>query len=203
MINGNGGTIDFVALDGYRVATQSINNKTEFKIIIPNKTISFLLKLNLTEEKVKIKCNDKQIQIETVEYTIISRLIQGEFIDYKKAIPEEFNQVEIEKKKILEIMGRALLLQDGKVKQVTKLIFEKDKMTILHETESSQYQDEIKIKSNIEMTIGVNPKYLFECFKNLNQEIVLVKISEELKPIIVETQNQLSIVLPVRIKAGQ
>ncbi len=89
--------IYFVATDGYRLAEKTIPNKNlvkdEFKALLPNNTVSVFLKVvNLTEDDVlNLTIHKNQIKIQTDEFTVYSRLTEGDYIEYSKLIPEDTN----------------------------------------------------------------------------------------------------------------
>ncbi len=80
-----------VALDGYRLAIieKPVMATKEIDIIIPAKTLSEVVKLfGEEDEVVHISANRRFVVFATRSYTVISRLIEGEFLDYKRVIPE-------------------------------------------------------------------------------------------------------------------
>ena len=83
-----------VALDGFRLAIVDRNVKAnkEIRIIVPGKTMNEVLRLlaNDDEADVHISANRRYIVFNTAGYTIMSRLIEGEFLNYKNVIPEGF-----------------------------------------------------------------------------------------------------------------
>lgn len=88
------GEITMIGVDGYRLAIrkESINYDGEnLDFVVPKKTIRELIKLfNLEEDsKVSISISKRHIVFEVDNYSIISRLLDGEFIEYNAAIPKE------------------------------------------------------------------------------------------------------------------
>lgn len=202
LVKGDGKELNFVGVDGYRLAKITVDSNASCEFIIPNRTLSFLSKLTPTGETMTIKVSSNHLQFETSEYTIFSRAISGNFVDYNKVITNDNQSVLINKNRIIETINRVTILQDSKIKSPAKMTFKEKKLIVEYLNESVNYTDEIEVESELkeEKTIGVNPKYLLECLKNIKADKVNFKISGELNPIIVENDNQLSVVLPVRIK---
>ena len=86
------GNLDVVSVDGYRLALrrEAINyaNNTEF--VVPGKTLSEVLKLlKDSEGEVEICPSRRHILFRIDNYTVISALLEGEFLDYKSALPKD------------------------------------------------------------------------------------------------------------------
>ncbi len=82
-----------VALDGYRLAIieKPVKAAKEISIIIPAKTLSEVVKLfGEDDEVVHVAANRRFVVFSTRTYTVISRLIEGDFLDYKRVIPEGY-----------------------------------------------------------------------------------------------------------------
>ena len=88
------GDVSLVAIDGYRLAVRSCsveNLNANAKVIIPGKTLSDVNSLLSTEEQVQIGFDEKNAIFIINETKIITRLLDGEFIEYKKLLPREHN----------------------------------------------------------------------------------------------------------------
>ena len=91
------GNINLVAIDGYRFAVRScqvdnlIHEDLKAKIIIPGKTLIDVNSLLSSEEDVKVGFNEKNAIFILDETKIVTRLLDGEFIDYNKLCPREYN----------------------------------------------------------------------------------------------------------------
>jgi DNA polymerase-3 subunit beta len=94
-----------VALDGFRMAVKSceILNDNNIKAVIPGKTLLELGKLlDDSEDEVNIFISKNQILFQTEDTTIISRLLEGEFINYNQLIPEEYKiKIRLEREKLV------------------------------------------------------------------------------------------------------
>lgn len=86
-----GGEITLVALDGYRLAIrkEKIDFDGSLKFVVPEKTLSEISKLiGDGEEKVKISVEKRHIIFEIGGCIVISRLLEGEFMDWESAVPK-------------------------------------------------------------------------------------------------------------------
>ena len=81
------GSLTVVALDGYRLAIikRDVECTRDIRIIIPGKTLQELLKImGGAEDEVKIDANRRYVVFTTNGYTIMSRLIEGDFLNYER-----------------------------------------------------------------------------------------------------------------------
>ena len=82
-----------VALDGYRLAIveRPITAVKDIRIIVPSKTMTEVAHLlpNDDEEPVHISANRRYVVFMAGGYTIMSRLIEGEFLNYRNVIPAD------------------------------------------------------------------------------------------------------------------
>ena len=91
IVNGN---ISLVAIDGYRLAVRSCNLENisnDAKVIIPGKALIDVNSLLSSEEDIKMGFDDKNAIFIINDTKIITRLLEGEFIDYKRLLPREHN----------------------------------------------------------------------------------------------------------------
>lgn len=194
-----------VALDGFRMAVKccEILNDTNIKAVIPGKTLQELGKLlNDSEDKVNIFISKNQILFQTEDTTIISRLLEGEFINYNQLIPEEYKiKIRLEREKLLDSCERAALFaRDSN----NTILFEinDDIMNIRSNSESGDVHEELQIiKEGEDLEIAFNPRYFIEALKVINTDEITVEFTTNVSPSIIKTVKDnsfLYLVLPVR-----
>lgn len=114
------GNLDVVSVDGYRLALrrEAINyaNNTEF--VVPGKTLSEVLKLlKDSEGEVEICPSRRHILFRIDNYTVISALLEGEFLDYKSALPKDKKtEVTVSTRTMIESVERVSLLITDRLK---------------------------------------------------------------------------------------
>ena len=89
------GILDVVSVDGYRLAVrrEPVDFSEDLSFVVPGKTLSELLKLiKDSEEPVEISAGRRHILFKIDNYTVISSLLEGEFLNYKAAIPRRARQ---------------------------------------------------------------------------------------------------------------
>ena len=115
--------LTIVTIDGFRLSLRkhlSDRDINDFKAIIPGRVLSELLKIlsDSEDESVRIGVNRNQALFEIGNSIIISRLIEGEFLNYKSIIPEHCEtKVRVKTKKLLDSFERvALFAKENKEK---------------------------------------------------------------------------------------
>lgn len=201
------GTLSLVALDAYRLALRrsNINLSDEITAVIPGKTLSEVGKILLPSiDEVSITFTPNHILFNLGDTRIISRLLDGEFINYRQIIPEEYKiRVKVNSRMLLDSIERAsLLAKEGK----TNLI----KMDIKNEyiiiTSNSQYgnvYEEVPIDfCSSELQIAFNSKYFIDVLKVLDVEEVYLEFSSSVSPCLMKTiedESYTYLILPVRL----
>ena len=203
------GSLTIVALDGYRLAIiqRDVECTRDIRIIIPAKTLQELLKImGGPEDPVKIDANRRYVVFTTNGYTIMSRLIEGEFLNYKQVIPEgSRSRVVVDCKQFIDTIERASLIITERLKNPLRIAFAKDKITVRCQTALGKVVDEfppVKMEGD-PVEIGFNNRYMLEALRNARSERVLLEINGPLSPVKMlpeEGKDFIYLVLPVRFK---
>ena len=108
------GILDVVSVDGYRLAVrrEPVDFSEDLSFVVPGKTLSELLKLiKDSEEPVEISAGRRHILFKIDNYTVISSLLEGEFLNYKAAIPPESQtEVVLKTREAIDSVERVSLL---------------------------------------------------------------------------------------------
>ena len=127
--------LTLVGTDGHRLAKFSfpLENKIEklCGVIIPKKTINELSKLlSETDQEIEILISSTKIVFLINNLVLISKLIDGNFPDYKRVIPEENNNVlELNRENLLSAVDRVSTVVNEK-SPVMKLKLLKDQINL-------------------------------------------------------------------------
>lgn len=201
--------INVVAVDGIRIALRRepiTYDNTKF--IVPAKTLDELIHL-LSEENdknVTVSIEKNQISFEIDSYTMISRLINGEFMEYKKHLEcTAAVFAEVKCREIIEVLDRAMLFINEKNKAPVRCEFNGDLLTMSCSTAIGKFNDKISVKYNGEqMTIGFNAKFLLDAFRAADTDSVkLILTGSAVSPVIIvpmEGEEFKFLLLPMRLK---
>lgn len=196
-----------VALDGYRLAIveRPIQADKSIRIIIPAKTLTEVNKLlHDPDEDVRISANRRFVVFNFGNYTILSRLIEGEFLNYANVIPNGCKtKVVLETRDFIETIERASLIITERLKNPLRIMFD-NKVTVRCQTNLGKVVDEFQ--ATIEgdsVEIGFNNRYLLDALRNSRCEKVIMEMSGPLSPVKIlpaEGEDFTYLVLPVRFK---
>jgi DNA polymerase-3 subunit beta len=202
-----------VAIDGFRMAVrkEGLPESANFEIVIPKKAQLNLLKIigkfdsKKKDVKVKIISGKKHVAFRVENYTIITRHLEGTFLDYEATIPKEYKtSAVVEVVKIKDSVERmSLLSQSDKVKSPVKCQFSADKIDFTCSSTMGKADDTLEVTVTGEDTeIGFNNKYLIDALKYVESDEVKLTLNGSLAPMIIgpkDGDSFLNMVVPMRL----
>ncbi|MBU5487462.1 DNA polymerase III subunit beta [Clostridium sp. MSJ-8] len=199
--------LNLVALDGYRLALKSeyIDSDLETEIVIPGKTLNDVSRiLDDSDTNVQITFSENHILFDLGETKIISRLLEGNFVNYKSLLPKEHKiLVTVDKLNLQNALERASLMAKEGNSYLIKLAITPDKLLITSNSQLGKAKEEVPVElqgDNIE--IAFNSRYLLDVLKNVEDEKVVLQMTSSVSPCVIKAeQSDLYeyLVLPVRL----
>jgi DNA polymerase-3 subunit beta len=188
----NDNNLVFISTDSFRLAEKKIKIKDIEDIsgiLIPFKNIPELLRVfGDNSLNIKVCFNKNQISISSEGIYLTSRIIDGNFPDYRQIIPKEFKtDVVVLKQDLLNALKLSNIFSD-KFNQVNLLINPKGKIFELSSSNNEVGENKTQLDAALigeEVQLGFNYKYFFDCFQSINSDSVSIKINGAQKPIIV------------------
>lgn len=200
------GFLDVVSVDGFRLAMrrEKINVSLNTSFVVPGKTLSEVSKL-IKDGEVKIYPARRHIMFEIDNYTVISSMLEGEFLDYKAAIPKQStSEITVKTREFIESTERVSLLISDRLKSPVRCIFAENEVKLSCTTPIGRASDQFSCSMNGDgVEMGFNNKYLLDALKNTECDEVILKLNGSLSPMVVvpkDSDNFLFLVLPVRLK---
>ncbi len=206
----NKDSLTVVATDGHRLAIGEIKqtNKLDEKktVILPRKAVLELSKLlaKSTQTDVEIHLSDNYFSLYDTNTKIISRLIDGNFPNYKQVIPTDLsNTIIINRTDFLSSLQQASIFVEERTKGV-KLVFRDNTLNIFSHSERGQAKTQIKVKNqDKELEIAFNIHYLISILEKItSEEINMVVPGGENQSCLLDATGDDSyqyIVMPMRI----
>lgn len=203
------------ATDGHRLAisaTEMYKSSTQFLpgVILPKKAVGELKKFapidsdNADNENIHIEFSETKIMFSYGNLTMISKIIDGNFPEYKGFLPSNNNNiVEIDKDLFEKAIERASIVTVEKFRAV-KLALTNNKINISAYGDSAGSARE-EIPANYEgeeLEIGFNPKYLLDVLSVIDSATVQISLNDSFSPALIkDTNNQLSsfVVMPIKV----
>lgn len=195
-----------VATDGHRLALSYLpdnNLDSNFGVIIPKKSVAEIRGIVEGAGEVKISTSRVKIKIVTSNSTIISKLIDGEFPDYARALPKNNDKiVTVSKKLLFDAIDRASTVASDKHRSI-KLIVEEGKLTLqVNTTDGGFAYEEIDINySGEKIETGFNSRYLMDIVSQSEKEEILIKFKDGNSPALIEPKDShnLFVIMPIRV----
>ena len=176
--------------------------------IIPGKTLSEMNKLlsDDEEEQTRLYLSRKHVVVQIGQYKVISRLLEGEFLDYKAAIPEgSKTTVTVEVRPLIDSIERTSLLISDRLKSPLRIHFGEGQIKMSCSTAIGKAYDQLECRmEGDEVEIGFNNRYMLEALRATGCDQVNLLISGPLAPMKVvplEGDSFLFLILPVRLKS--
>lgn len=201
--------VTFVSIDGFRLALRKSkieNENQSFNVVIPGKTLNEIVKiLQPVEDKISIYSTQNQILFDIGNCKVVSRLLEGEYLNYNSIIPKEFEtKVRVQTKEILSSLERASLITAEEKKYPVKFNVLEDKIIISSNTEIGAVREEVRVDTTgNKLDIGFNPRYFIESLKVIEDEEIDIYFTSSIGPCTIrpiENNDYAYMILPVRIK---
>ncbi len=201
--------IRLVSVDGYRLAMREEIAKCEVEtnFVVPGKTLSEVLKLlNDDDSELEILIGRRHIMFQIGSYCVISRLLEGEFLDYRAAIPApSTTELFVSTRAFIDSVERVSLLITDRLKSPVRCRFEENEIKVSCSTAIGRANDQIEAKiSGNAVEMGFNNRYLLDALRNSEGDEVRVQLNGALSPMKIlprEGDSFLFLVLPVRLKS--
>ena len=205
--------LNVVAIDGFRLALRTINlpfQVNDFKAVIPAKTLNEVIKiLNDSFEEVKIGISKNQALFEMENCKLVTRILDGEFLNYNSVIPNNWQtRIKVKKDDLLNSFERISLISSSIIekekKYPVKVSVDIGKMTISCTNQTGDAKEDVYISTEGQyLEAGFNPKYFLDCLKSIDDEEVFIEFGSNISPCLVKSiddNEYIYMILPIRLK---
>ena len=206
--------LNVVAVDGFRLAWKSkfLQNKiNDFSAVIPGRTLNEINKIIVDSyDIIKIGVAKNQALFEMENCKIVTRLLDGEFLNYSSVIPENWEtRVRANIKNLQDSFERISLISSSSIEKEKKypvrITIDIGKMTISCTNQTGDAKEELYVTTegkNLE--VGFNPKYFLDALRNIDDEEVFIDFGTSISPCIIrpveEDGDYTYMILPIKLK---
>lgn len=200
------GKLTLVATDGRRLAM--VDSDLEFPashetdVIIPTKAVQELQRLLGDSGEVVLKLSESQISFAVGDSLLCSKLIEGNYPNYRQVIPGDSNErVIFSREGLLETVRRVSLLSSDKSNSV-KLVFSENRVEVTaNSPDVGEAQETIDVVyQGPPMQIAFNPEFLMAPLRNLESEQVYLDLIDEMSPGVLRIEGTfLYVLMPMRV----
>ena len=208
-----GNKLNVVAVDGFRLAWNSTtltDNKNDFSAVIPGKTLNEVNKIILDSfDTILIGVSKNQALFEMDNCKIVTRLLDGEFLNYSNVIPQNWEtRIRTNRGNLQDCFERISLISasstEKEKKYPVKILVDIGKVTISCTNQTGDAKEELYVSTegkNLEA--GFNPKYFLDALKVIEDEEIYVDFGSNISPCVirpVEEGDYTYMILPIRLK---
>lgn len=189
------GSLYLAATDGYRLAEKKLVDTTsEVAAIIPSSTLQEVLRILSDDvDEVEVLFDETQVRFRVHEAEVTSRLIDGNFPDYRQLIPASSEtNISINKAEFVRITKVASLFARESGGSVT-LTADPDKKTLaIHSVASQLGENTSEIEATIDTAgqVTLNSRYLSEALAVVGGDEVQFRFSGKLSPCVLTTDAE-------------
>ncbi len=206
-------SISAIAVDGFRLARRTWHPDTgigrELSFVVPAQALKEVEKiLQDSEENAAFTLGQKHILFQIGDATLICRLLEGDFLDWRRVVPTNCPiQLTAHVSDLASSIERVGLIVSEKYKSPVRCVFSDQVLLLRTNTTIGAAEDRCPIAgSGKELEIGFNVRYLADALRAIPSEEVVLELTNGLSPIVltpVDKKYDFSyMVLPVRIKNG-
>lgn len=200
------GMLTLVATDGRRLAM--VEQDLEFpegnesEVIIPTKAVNELQRLLEDEGELKLQLTGNQAGFELNESRLVTKLIEGNYPNFRQVIPgEAIHRIIIERETLLNAVKRVALLANEKTNSV-KFVFEDNQLAIsANSPEIGEANEAIDIRyDGPTIAVAFNPEFVMAPLRNLDQDEVFIDLIDESSPGVIKVDEPfLYVIMPMRV----
>ena len=204
-------SLTVVSVDGFRLALrrEKLENSGSgaFRFVAPGSALNEVEKIcGDADAPASITLGSRHLLFEVGPTQLICRRLEGEFLDYRAAIPRT-NPIILtaDSKSLMASIDRVSVVISDKQKSPVRCVFELDKATLSAKTASGEARDICRVEGDGNgLEIGFNNRYLMDALKYAPADKVRLELNTGISPCIIAPvegeENFLYMVLPVRLK---
>ena len=202
-----GNSLECVATDSYRLAkkTDNVEYNGEVNIILPGKNVIELEKTLPNDENVEIHLFTNKVLFKYSNIFFQTNLLAGNYPNTNNLIPTEFKYIiKTNLSSFAAAVDRAALLTQAKDKNIIKMVVNDNIMNInSFASEIGKVEETINIECNNKekLEISFSSKYMLDALKTFKDEDILILLNSDIKPIIVKSvddESLIQLILPIK-----
>lgn len=205
----NGDVFECIATDSYRLAKKTVKlaepSDMEVNIVIPGKNIMELDKIIVDDEPVQMHVFNNKVLFKYKNILFQSNLLSGTYPNTSNLIPNDFSIIVNTKlSDYYSAIDRAALLTQSKEKNIVKMRIKNNQMIInSYASEIGKVEEKLDIESQSDAVIDISfsAKYMLEALRTLKDEELLILLNGEVKPIVIKSINDeslIQLILPIK-----
>lgn len=202
--------LSFTATDSHRLALKKVPMHEEISlsnIVVPGKSLNELNKiLTESDEKIDVRFTNQLILFKTKNITFLSRLLDGNYPDTSRLIPDEGStEIQLNTKHLIQTIERASLLVSEERNNVVRLTtMENNQIEISsHSPEIGQVNENLQTSfvKGEQLKISFSAKYMLEALRVIEEDEVIIYFTGSMRPFVMKPihgDSIIQLITPVR-----
>ncbi len=202
--------LTLVSVDGYRLARRvekvESTRLEDCSFIVPGFALTDIEKIcDNNDEPAKITVGDKHISFTMGTTVVITRRLEGEFLNHRKSVPENFRYiVKVDRQELISVIDRVSLVLNEKNGSPVHMIFEDGMIQCKCVTPIGKAEDLCTCEGSGDgLEIGFNDRYLLDALKAAEKDELYICLNTSSSPCIIKaadgSENFTYMILPVRL----
>ena len=203
-------TVSAIAVDGFRLARRTYHTEAptgrNLSFVVPAQGLKEVEKiLQDSEENASFTLGSKHILFQIGDATLVCRLLEGEFLDWRRVVPTTCPiKLTANVSELTSSIERVGLIVSEKYKSPVRCVFSDQVVLLKTNTTIGAAEDRCSLAGDgKELEIGFNVRYLCDALRAVPSEEVVLELTNGLSPIVLtpvdDKQDFSYMVLPVRI----
>lgn len=202
------GGLRMVATDSYRLALSDLAGTgsvlSGHKVLVPSKALAELIRVLDESGDVTIRLGERDVTFETGSVKLTTRLIEGEFPNYRQLIPSSYpNVLEVDKAALIDAVRRMRILTTETKNIRLRLSSDGIELSAVNQEWGKGSEVVDATYDGAELVVAFNPDYLIAGLEGVPSETALLQTLDAMKPAVLrgkdDTSGYLYLLMPVRV----
>ena len=206
-------TVRMVATDSYRLAVRDLAETGILaggqKVLVPHRALAELQRILGHSEDLTVRLGARHATFESGRVRLTTRLIEGEYPNYKNLVPASSpNVLTVGKESLLESLRRVKILAQRDSTSAVRLTLGGDTMTL--EVRDQDYGKVVEVLDvryeGEEMRVGFNPEYLMNGVDAIDSDEVTMSLRDPVKAVVLRgtgKDDYLYLLMPLRVSSTE
>lgn len=207
LLAAEGEGLRLVSTDSYRLAVRDLPGTSvlsaDQSVLVPSRALAELNRVFGENETVALRLGERDASFEVGGTQVVTRLIEGEFPNYRGLIPDTYpNELTVNRSELLDAVRRVRLMAQEATP--IRLNMRADTLELVAVTQDvGQAQEVLDASySGDDLTVAFNPDYLIDGIEVTSGEEITLQTVDPLKPAVMrgaDSADFLYLLMPVRV----
>ncbi len=207
LLTAENGGLRMVATDSYRLAVRDLADHqvlgADQKVLVPGRALNELQRLVGGGEELTMRLGDRDATFEVGGTLLSTRLIEGEFPNYRQLIPTSHpNTLTVEREPLLEAVRRVKILAKDATPVRLQMGGDTLRLTAITQDVGNASEELDATYEGTELTVAFNPEYFAAGVEACASDAITLSTLDSLKPAVVRGVGDdayLYLLMPVRV----